>query len=221
MNTPSYRLVMRTGPTPNAVFDLKQAEVSIGRETSNAISVSDTEISRRHARLNQQAGSFLLTDLGSTNGTFVNGKRLLSPHLLRPGETITLGQNVSFVFEAVAVDLDATLITPVGMPAPPPEPAPMPSPTPAPVPYSRQVPEARQPVQAKPYVPPPQAEPAEAEPVYQEEPRRRVDSRWVLAGVGCLVIVLCVILTAFLLWVDSGGVDRWCQFFGFLFPACP
>jgi len=55
----------------------------------------------------------------------------------------------------------------------------------------------------------------------EEEPSRGIDVRWLVAGCGCLTIATCAALAAFFYWVDIGGVARWCQFFGFLFPACP
>lgn len=61
----------------------------IGRDLTNDIVINDAEISRRHARLISQAGGYVLEDLGSTNGTFINGQRLASPYILRPGETVT------------------------------------------------------------------------------------------------------------------------------------
>jgi pSer/pThr/pTyr-binding forkhead associated (FHA) protein len=231
MNTPAYRmeqpfrLVMQTGPTPGEVFMLSELEVTIGRESSNAITIIDPEISRQHARLIQQGGSYLFIDLGSTNGSYINGQRLIGPHLLKPGERITLGENVTLVFEVLQapsqVDPDATLLTPTDT-----QPG-----TPARV---RQVSGAPQPgipggqqVRNLPPAPPPiyaesSQQPVEAYPsTPEEEPRRGIDVRWLAAGCGCLSIVSCAALAGFFFWVDAGGVARWCQFFGFIFPACP
>ena len=49
---------------------------SVGRDTGNQIQLHDTEVSRRHAELRRDGDVFLLTDLGSSNGTFVNGQRI-------------------------------------------------------------------------------------------------------------------------------------------------
>jgi pSer/pThr/pTyr-binding forkhead associated (FHA) protein len=105
-----FQLVMRSGPTPGKVYELLQEDLTIGRDISNAIVINDPEISRRHSRLSAQAGSYVIEDLGSTNGTFVNGQRLMGPHMLRPGEVVMLGEHIGFAFETT-YDPNATLAT--------------------------------------------------------------------------------------------------------------
>ncbi len=84
--------------TNNRTYDLATARLIIGRESSCDISISDINISRTHAELRfESQGAWLLTDLGSTNGTFVNGKEV-SSQLLRAGDHITLGMT-NLVFE--------------------------------------------------------------------------------------------------------------------------
>jgi len=104
-----FQFIMRTGPTPGKIFELITNELYIGREVTNDITIDDAEVSRKHARLIMQAGGYLLEDLGSTNGTYVNGQRLMGPHVLRPGELVKLGENVSLAFEA-GYDPDATMV---------------------------------------------------------------------------------------------------------------
>jgi pSer/pThr/pTyr-binding forkhead associated (FHA) protein len=107
-----FQLVMRSGPTPGKVYPLKSDEMFIGRDVGNDIVINDAEVSRRHARLSMQAGGFILEDLGSTNGTAVNGDRLTSRHVLRVGEVISFGEHVALVFEAVTDDKEATVAGP-------------------------------------------------------------------------------------------------------------
>jgi len=187
------QLVMRSGPTPGKVFELSKNENYIGRDISNDIVINDSEVSRKHARLVLQAGSFVLEDIGSTNGTFVNGQRLMGPHVLKPGELIMLGENVGLAFEA-GYDENATMVASPGPAAsyspPPPSPretyappvrqevSPAPPPPPASQPmYSGQVPPG----------------PAEmfSEPVPVEKKSNRT---WLYVGCGLLVILLCVIV---------------------------
>lgn len=231
MNTPAYqtdqqfRLTMQTGPNPGEVFVLSGAEITIGRDSNNTIAINDPEISRRHAQLSLQGSSFLFQDLGSTNGSFVNGKRLMGPHLLRPGETITLGEGITLVFEVIQVprqfDPDATLITPgdtqPGYPAREAQISEAPRQPAASTPQARSLPPAPPPIYAESSQQPVEAYPSTPE----EEPRKGIDVRWIAAGCGCLSIVSCAALAGFFFWVDAGGVARWCQFFGFIFPACP
>lgn len=69
------------------------AVLSIGRAADNAVVIKDTSASRHHAVILERApGEFQLTDLGSRNGTTVNGKRLLAPHILANGDTIEIGE---------------------------------------------------------------------------------------------------------------------------------
>ena len=141
MTTQAYQLVMRQGPNPGKVFELTGTEAVIGRDISNQITVNDAEVSRRHTRLEYQGGGFIVEDLGSTNGTFVNGRRLTGPHSLRPGETIRLGETVSFTYELLGGGGDATVAAARQQPAPrqaaPPPPPPQ---QPAPSGYAGQVP---------------------------------------------------------------------------------
>jgi pSer/pThr/pTyr-binding forkhead associated (FHA) protein len=104
----SYQLNMKIGPTPGKLIPLGKAEVLIGRELSNDIVISDADVSRKHARMVQQADSYLLEDLGSTNGTFVNGLRLTAPQLLKPGDRVRLGETVELAFEKSGSDADVT-----------------------------------------------------------------------------------------------------------------
>jgi predicted component of type VI protein secretion system len=107
-----FQLIMRSGPTPGKVFQLKGDEVFIGRDVGNDIVINDAEMSRRHARLAVQAGGYILEDLGSTNGTAVNGERLTSRHVMREGEIISLGEHVALVFESLSDDKEATVVGP-------------------------------------------------------------------------------------------------------------
>jgi hypothetical protein len=107
-----YELKMRSGPNPGMTFPLEQEEILLGRDLANDITIGDPEVSRRHARFFMRDDNVFVEDLGSTNGTFLNGERISSPKQLRVGDVITLGENVVLVFEKLSVDLDATTVTP-------------------------------------------------------------------------------------------------------------
>src|SRR5215470_16853631 len=110
--TSQYQLIMRSGPTPGAAYTLEGDQITIGRDSNNEIVINDAEISRRHARLTFQGGKYVLEDLGSTNGTFVNGQRLAGPRVLKAGEVVSFGEQIVLVFEAVNVDSGATMVSP-------------------------------------------------------------------------------------------------------------
>lgn len=71
-------------------FELDESLVRLGRDASNAIQLHDTEVSRHHAELRQAERTFTLADLGSSNGTFVNGRRV-DRHTLQSGDQVQMG----------------------------------------------------------------------------------------------------------------------------------
>jgi hypothetical protein len=71
----------------------------IGRLADCVIKISDTNTSRHHARIHRAGSGFVINDLGSTNGTYLNGERLNADHRLADGDIITVGA-VSLRFEA-------------------------------------------------------------------------------------------------------------------------
>jgi len=107
----SVQLVMRAGPNPGKTIPIEKSEIFIGRDIANDVLINDAEVSRRHARISIQAGNYVIEDLGSTNGTFVNGQKLAGPRVLRVGDTVMFGENVSLTFEMTAYDPNATLIS--------------------------------------------------------------------------------------------------------------
>jgi pSer/pThr/pTyr-binding forkhead associated (FHA) protein len=61
--------------------------------------LADTNVSRKHAEVRPEGAGFILSDLGSTNGTFVNGVRI-TQHELADGDVITFGGAAKITFEA-------------------------------------------------------------------------------------------------------------------------
>jgi FHA domain-containing protein/uncharacterized protein DUF1707 len=73
-----------------AAEGLREARVLIGRSSACQLVLGDDTVSRRHAELRIQDGCWLLRDLGSSNGTWVNGRRVMEAEV-RPGDLIHLG----------------------------------------------------------------------------------------------------------------------------------
>ena len=71
----------------------------IGRLADCQVLITDGNVSRRHAQIHRSGSSFVINDLGSTNGTYVNGERLIADHRLAVGDIITVG-SISLRFEA-------------------------------------------------------------------------------------------------------------------------
>lgn len=185
-----YQLTMRSGPNPGTVYALEGDQLSIGRDSSNEISVNDAEVSRRHARLSFQGGKYVLEDMGSTNGTYVNGQRLTGPRVLKSGEVVSLGEQIVFVYEAVEVDPGATMVSPRNVPA---QPRPASTPPPPPPAFAGQVPGSQ-----------PEATPS-----------KKINPVPIAIAVGALLLI-CVCI-GFFVWVDQ--TYRWCVFFPFI-PGC-
>lgn len=76
---------------------LTGVETRLGRAVENEIVIVSKRVSREHARISRQGRRYLLEDLGSTNGTFLNGERVLEAGELRDGDRLAIGEIV-FVF---------------------------------------------------------------------------------------------------------------------------
>jgi predicted component of type VI protein secretion system len=195
--TDTPHLVMNNGPQPGQICPLDQDVMMIGRDPNNDIVINDPQVSRQHARIRQQGAMIVIEDVGSTNGTFVNGVRLTAPHTLDDGDVVGLGDAITLTYRGAA----AVMAEPVGgrptVPLRPPAAQPEPHPTPPPPSY-------------EPDVGPSPAYPAYGEspaPVYaapppfsaedEVEPEGRQRKTWLLAGSGCLILLIlmaCIVV---------------------------
>jgi hypothetical protein len=183
-----FHFVMRSGPTVGKVFPLELPEISIGRDNSNAVAINDAEISRKHARMELRGSAYMIQDLGSTNGTFINGKSVSGLQVLNPGDIVTFGEGIVLAYEAVN-DPNATMSSARA----PKTAARMQKPAPAPAPvYSGQV----------------SAGPVPMAPV----PAKKKFPVWLII---VLIVVVCLVLAcvASFIWVDADKTGaRWCGF---------
>jgi hypothetical protein len=110
------------GADVGRTFALAEASTELGRGKEVSVRLRDIAVSRHHARIRHQDGAFVLEDLHSPNGVYLNGKRVDAPSPLHEGDVIELGRTL-LRFQA-----------PMGTPEPetPLEPAPTPVETPAP-----------------------------------------------------------------------------------------
>lgn len=181
-----FQFVMRSGPTPGVTFPLEGEQLIIGRDSSNSVTINDAEISRKHSRLSFQGGKYVLEDLGSTNGTFVNGQRLAGPVVLKPGDVVSLGEQIVLMYEVIIADPGATIASPrlSARVAPPPVQSATP---PAPVP---------------PY------SPASASSV---TPAKKTNLIPIYVGVGILLFICLCGAALLIVDADESGA-RWCTF---------
>ena len=209
-----FQFIMRAGPTVGKVYPLEAPEISIGRGSTNIISINDVEVSRRHARMELQGASYLIQDLGSTNGTFVNGQRVTGMQVLNPGDSVSFGEGIILSYES-AFDPNATMMSaakpprPTTTAAPAPAPAPMPAPAisgpaqaaPAPV-YSGQIPGG----------------PAQAAPLPAKKKRFPI---WIII----LILILLAICACAVFFFAIDRFNLWCRVLPFLVPllggTCP
>jgi uncharacterized protein YraI len=88
------RLRMQVGSSIGQVYTMVGDLLTIGRAQDNDVVLDDPQVSRYHAHLMRHGDEIIIEDLGSTNGTLVNGRRISGPHVLQPSETIAVGASV-------------------------------------------------------------------------------------------------------------------------------
>jgi predicted component of type VI protein secretion system len=92
------RLVIERGRTRTRVVRLTSPETFIGRQKGCRVRIPSAEVSRRHCALRLADGYLTVQDLGSINGTFVNGMRVVNQEVVRPGDHLEVGP-VRFIVE--------------------------------------------------------------------------------------------------------------------------
>ena len=193
-----YQLVLRVGPSPGKVFPIMKNELTIGRDINNEITINDSEISRRHCRLLMAEDGYIIEDLGSTNGTWINDQRLAGSHQLVSGESFRLGDNVVLEFGLVGFDEDATVAS-AGAAKPAAKPAPQAAP-------------------AKPAAPPAQQQQYAGQVAASPPAKKKKGlNKGLIIGCGGLVVIaICV--TIALIYIDRNFL--WCEVSWGLIPGC-
>lgn len=195
-----YQFVMRSGPSVGKVFTLEASEITIGRESTNGIAINDVEVSRRHARMELRGSSYVIQDLGSTNGTFVNGQRVLGMQVLNPGDSVSLGEGIVLTFESI-YDPNATVMSAKAVPPPPPA-------------------SAATAIAAAPVIPPPPVSsysgqvPSGPVPAVSAPVKKKKFPVWLIIVLILLLIILCCGAVFFI--IDQ--FNLWCRLVPFLVP---
>jgi pSer/pThr/pTyr-binding forkhead associated (FHA) protein len=97
-------LMVREGSSPRRQWALQGAAIVIGRGEDCHVIIEDRQASRHHARITQTQDGYVLEDLGSKNGTFLNGQSLTVPAVLKDGDEI----GIAFAARLSFVDAGAT-----------------------------------------------------------------------------------------------------------------
>ncbi len=114
------QLVITSGPDQGRVFPLPAADtLLLGRSRATETRLADPHVSRVHCRIEVKGDEVIITDNDSAGGTYVNGRRLSSPYILRPGDRITVGQT-ELQLRTVTPD-DADTVPPRSQPTAPPQ----------------------------------------------------------------------------------------------------
>lgn len=103
-------IIGQAGPLNGQRWNILE-EVIIGREVDCDVVIPDRQVSRAHARLTRQEKGVLLEDLGSKNGTYLNGDRIDEPVFLQDGDVLMIAMLQTFVF----LSSDATMPLEGGM----------------------------------------------------------------------------------------------------------
>ena len=113
----SVTITEKGGSQTAHTFD--KTEVTIGRVKGNDIVLPKGNVSKRHSRIVVKDGKFIIVDLKSTNGTYVNGRKISAPHVIKDSDKVYIGDFILTVKEE-------SVSEPAPAPAPPPPPPPAP-----------------------------------------------------------------------------------------------
>jgi predicted component of type VI protein secretion system len=100
--------------------EFSRSEVTIGRVQGNDIVLPKQNVSKRHSRIVLKNGKFVITDLKSTNGTYVNGRKISTPAVIKETDKIYIGD---FVLSTETIDGESVELSAAATPPPPPPPA--------------------------------------------------------------------------------------------------
>jgi len=189
MGYKNYRLTVIKGFNKGDVFPLEKDEITIGRSDDNTIVFNIAEVSRSHTALTKVEEGYMIKDLGSTNGTFVDKKEIGGKYLLKPGDTVMLGDAIYMTYMAEP-DPEVTLVTP--RPEEP-ESEQITAVTPKPADTSPE---------EAPQAPSSAEEPQAAEEILAENqvPEEKKGNTWLWAGIGCLVVIVFFIVVGAILF---------------------
>ena len=107
-----YQLVVVKGGSQSTAVKLADGITTVGRQDDCELRIKSSQVSRRHCQLFEKKGLLLVKDLGSSNGIFVNAKRIADQQVLQPGDELTIGQ-ITFRVEKIGEPAPAPTAQPL------------------------------------------------------------------------------------------------------------
>jgi FHA domain-containing protein len=117
------KLVVLSAGFSGRTHELNVDKTTVGRVEDNTFQIADPSVSSHHCEILLQGSDVLIRDLGSTNGSFINGEKV-SESILKPGQTLKLGQ-IELQLLTDGMPIPAPKSPSAGAPAPAPAPAPV------------------------------------------------------------------------------------------------
>lgn len=200
-----HMLVVTDGPDVGKTYPLQGMICTMGRSADNTVVIDSSRVSRHHAQIRLLPTGTMIEDLGSTNGTWLNGRRIVEPRALSPGDQIRVADHVTYEYAVedpggVATMMSdmpggSTQVMPGALHYEPPTPPPPPG-------QAFDVYDPVAPLSPASPVPEPAVShefAAEVAPVETSEPAKR--PRWLYVVIGILVVLICLcVALAVYLW---------------------
>jgi pSer/pThr/pTyr-binding forkhead associated (FHA) protein len=189
MGYKNYRLTVIKGFNKGEEFPLEKEEITIGRGDESTIVLNIAEVSRAHTALTKVEEGYMIRDLGSTNGTFVDKKEIGEKYLLKPGDTVMLGDAIYLKYMAEP-DPETTLVTSRSKETNPQQ-----------VTAVMSKPDDTNPEESSPPITTPE-ETKTPEEILDENQvsEEKKTNTWLWAGIGCLVVILFLIVVGAILF---------------------
>lgn len=111
----TYKIVFRSGILTGTEEQFTDEDISIGRDPNCNLHVDDLQVSKNHLKIIIKNNELLLEDLNSTNGSFVNGKRVSDNLKLKNGDLVSFGDNNVFEVQKTDEQLDEEFVIQAGI----------------------------------------------------------------------------------------------------------